>query len=141
MKVSPAVQKLCHSSDEWFVSKGSLGIAVKRWKGTWRVTIFPSLREKVGGFQDGKKVYSPFFIVIEKLMAVFDQPPSIQYDSGRKKMPPPFIYLQGRINGELFTISIVPKPPPGTPVSEQCFDGDDERVSYKLKTIDQAMKG
>lgn len=137
MKVSRAVQKLCHSSDEWFVSKGSLGITVKRRKGIWRVTIFPSLREKIDEFQR-KRVYSPFFICIERLMAAFDVPPSIQYDSGRRRVSPPFIYVQGRIDGEQFIISIVPKPPPGVPVSEEVYD--DDTVSFKIPTIDQVVQ-
>lgn len=136
MFISPAVKKLCHSADEWFISEGSLGVLACEDKGVWRVTFFPSLREHVGGRRDGKKTYENFFIEIKNLMRVFDRKPSIQYDSGIKGVPP-FMHLRGKIDGETFVVLIMPKPPPNSTPAEK-VEGD--KIKFAMPTIDELAR-
>lgn len=83
----------------------------------WHLVCCPSLRELVGGKQDGREIYPRFRLNLLRLVRVFDETPKVFFDSAPEDAYP-FVILVGKIQDEQVQLVVVSSPVPGQPIAE-----------------------
>lgn len=83
----------------------------------WHLVCAPSIREIVGGVNDGSSIYARFQLNLVKAVRIFDRNPRIFFDTSHGEGLP-FVILLGQINNEMVQLAIVSGPIPGQPTTE-----------------------
>lgn len=84
----------------------------------WHITIFPAVREIVGGKHDGEQHYAKFSVRINKLIRMFDSPPKVFFDTAQSV---PHIIAIGIIEGHNCDVSIMCCPPTNLLPTERAY--------------------
>ena len=113
------VEDVIHKISKCWKSPGGLTLMVNRCEeGHWHLVCCPSIRELVGGKNDGKEVHPRFQLNIGRFMRIFDFSQSkVIFDSASSDFRP-YIMFTGKINSEQVEIAVVSTPIPGQPITE-----------------------
>jgi hypothetical protein len=117
----PWVEDVAHKLAKCWRSGGGTTILVNQCEeGHWHLVCCPSLRELVGGENDGGQVYARFQLNIGKVMRFFDTLPKVIFDAAMEEAHP-FVVFIGKISGEEVQLAVVSGPVPGQPATELAY--------------------
>ncbi len=106
-------------SEAWY-GPGNATVFVKEYKKDhFAFMIYPSIREIVGGKQDGQTIFAGYIGNINKFAKVFDKTPRIYFKA--EHVVAPHVLFIGKIRGYNVRVVLISMPPPDKEPTERVF--------------------
>lgn len=106
-------------SQAWF-GPGNATVYVKEYKkNSFAFMIYPSIREIVGGKEDGQTMFAGYIGNLNKFTKIFDKTPQVFFKA--ENVVPPHILFIGKIDDVNIRISLISMPPANKEPTERIF--------------------
>lgn len=106
-------------SKAWF-GPGNATVYIKEYKkNNFAFMIYPSIREVVGGPDDGQTMFAGYIGNLNKFTKIFDKMPRVYFKA--ENVVPPHVLFIGKIDGVNVRISLISNPPSDKEPTERVF--------------------
>ncbi len=103
----------------WF-GPGNATVYVKEYKNnSFAFMIYPSIREIVGGKEDGQTMFAGYVGNLNKFTKIFDKMPKVYFKA--ENVVSPHVLFIGKIDGVNVRVVLISAPPPNKEPTERIF--------------------